>query len=196
MLKSGDWIKPTFNAELRDHKPALLYWLQALSYLAFGINEFAARFPSAVAALITVLLSYELARSMFARPPRGLLAGIVVATTPMMCGAGRFANPDALLNCFTVLTLAVFWFGVAERRWWWFVGTRRRLGFGDAGEGAGRLRAARRRLHALHPLGAAMAHGLGCPLDADRPQLRRDRRALVHPGRHGNARRISEGVFS
>ena len=35
---------------------------------------------------------------------------------PMLCGAARFANPDALLNCFTVSTLAIFWFGLAERR--------------------------------------------------------------------------------
>jgi 4-amino-4-deoxy-L-arabinose transferase-like glycosyltransferase len=38
----------------------------------------------------------------------------------MLCGAARFANPDALLNCFTVSTLAIFWFGHTARRWWWF----------------------------------------------------------------------------
>src|SRR6185503_6962568 len=58
MMESGNWIVPTFNSSLRDHKPALLYWLQILSYLLFGVNEFAARFPSALAALGTVLLSY------------------------------------------------------------------------------------------------------------------------------------------
>src|SRR5436190_24196464 len=32
MMLSGDWVVPTFNGELRDHKPALLYWLQIFSY--------------------------------------------------------------------------------------------------------------------------------------------------------------------
>lgn len=119
MMEAGNWIVPTFNGNLRVDKPALLYWLQILSCQAFGVNEFAARFPSALAAFLTVLLAYELARSMFSRTT-GLIAGVVVATTPMLCGAARFANPDALLNLFTVSTLAIFWFGWAVRRWWWF----------------------------------------------------------------------------
>jgi 4-amino-4-deoxy-L-arabinose transferase-like glycosyltransferase len=119
MMEAGNWIIPTFNSQLRVDKPALLYWLQIFSYLGFGVNEFAARFPSALAALVTVLLAYELARSMFRRTT-GLLAGVIVATTPMLCGAARFANPDSLLNCCTVLTLTVFWLGVTRRGWWWF----------------------------------------------------------------------------
>lgn len=120
MMRADNWIVPTFNAQLRVDKPALLYWLQIFSYSLFGVNEFAARFPSAIAALLTVLVTYELARSMFTRTT-GLLAGVVVASSPMLVGAARFANPDALLNCFTVLTLAIFWIGLAERRWWWFL---------------------------------------------------------------------------
>jgi 4-amino-4-deoxy-L-arabinose transferase-like glycosyltransferase len=120
MMRADNWIVPTFNGHLRVDKPALLYWLQIFSYSLFGVNEFAARFPSAFAALLTVLATYELARSMFTRTT-GLFAGIIVAATPMLVGAARFANPDALLNCATFLTLAVFWIGLAERRWWWFV---------------------------------------------------------------------------
>src|ERR1051325_11586576 len=62
MLESHNWIVPTFNGKLRVDKPALLYWLQMFAYLAFGVNEFAARLPSAMSALLTVLLCYELAR--------------------------------------------------------------------------------------------------------------------------------------
>jgi 4-amino-4-deoxy-L-arabinose transferase-like glycosyltransferase len=120
MMHADNWIVPTFNGQLRTDKPALLYWLQIYSYSLFGVNEFAARFPSALAALLTVLVTYELARSMFTRTT-GLFAGVVVAASPMLCGAARFANPDALLNCFSVLTLAVFWFGLDQRRWWWFL---------------------------------------------------------------------------
>jgi 4-amino-4-deoxy-L-arabinose transferase-like glycosyltransferase len=120
MMEADNWIVPTFNGQLYVHKPALLYWLQILSYRGFGVNEFAARFPSALAALGTVLLAYELARSMFSRTT-GLIAGVIVVSTPMMCGAARFANQDSLLNFFTVLTLTVFWMGLAERRWWWFL---------------------------------------------------------------------------
>ncbi|MEM8732847.1 MAG: hypothetical protein AAGG44_01400 [Planctomycetota bacterium] len=36
MLARGDWIVPTFNGELRDHKPILLYWGQMAGYSLFG----------------------------------------------------------------------------------------------------------------------------------------------------------------
>lgn len=120
MMQADNWIIPTFNGQLRAHKPALLYWLQIFSYMLFGVGEFAARFPSALAALVTVLATYELARSMFSRTT-GLIAGVIAAATPMLCGAARFANPDSLLNCCTVLTATTFWIGLAQRRWWWFL---------------------------------------------------------------------------
>src|SRR6516162_9594877 len=73
MLESGDWGVPTFNFKPRTSKPALLYWLQALAYQRFGVNEFSARLPSALAAAMAVLLTYELGRRMFT-PGTGLLA--------------------------------------------------------------------------------------------------------------------------
>ena len=55
----------TFNGQPRTAKPALLYWLQVASYRRLGVTEFAARLPSALAALATVLLTYELGRRAF-----------------------------------------------------------------------------------------------------------------------------------
>src|SRR5438876_5366275 len=52
MYESGNWVVPKFNFQLRDSKPALLYWLQAGCYRLFGVNEFAARFPSVLAAAL------------------------------------------------------------------------------------------------------------------------------------------------
>ena len=39
MLQRGDWMVPVFNAELRAHKPILLYWLIMSAYELFGVNE-------------------------------------------------------------------------------------------------------------------------------------------------------------
>src|SRR6266404_3220939 len=108
MLDCGNWVVPTFNYQLRVDKPALLYWLQIGAFRLFGINEFAARLPSALAALAAVLLTYELGRQMFGAAT-GLLAGLVSASTGLFCAAAHFANPDALLNAFTTLTLLFCW---------------------------------------------------------------------------------------
>jgi 4-amino-4-deoxy-L-arabinose transferase-like glycosyltransferase len=109
MLESGNWLVPMFNYELRTAKPALQYWCQVAAYRAFGVNEFAARLPSALAALLTLLATYELGRRMFGRHV-GLLAGLILASAILFCGAAHFANPDALLVAFTTLTLALFWY--------------------------------------------------------------------------------------
>jgi 4-amino-4-deoxy-L-arabinose transferase-like glycosyltransferase len=120
MRESGNWIVPTFNFELRVDKPALLYWLQIGAYSLFGVNEFAARFPSAFAALLTILWTYELGRRMF-NAVAGLLTGLMLATTILFSAAAHFANPDALLSACTVLTFLFFWNSIARGDRSWFV---------------------------------------------------------------------------
>src|SRR5262245_13370271 len=108
MLQSGNWVVPTFNYRLREDKPALLYWLQLAGYRLLGVNEWAARLPSALAALVAVLATYELGRQTFGKRA-GLLAGLILVSAPAFCGAAHFANPDALLLACTTLTLLLFW---------------------------------------------------------------------------------------
>ena len=115
MIESGNFVVPRFNFQLRDAKPALLYWLQAGSYRLLGVNEFAARLPSALAAILSALLVYELARLMFGSAA-GLLSGIVAVSSFLVCALARFANPDAILLASTCLTFLVFFAGYAPRR--------------------------------------------------------------------------------
>ena len=86
----------------------LIYWLQMVCYQAFGVNETSARLPSALAALLTILVVYELGRRMFG-VGTGLLAGLVLVGSVGLLGAAHFANPDALLVAFCTLTLALVW---------------------------------------------------------------------------------------
>src|SRR4051794_41749287 len=53
MRERGDYVIPYFNDKYRFDKPAFIYWTQIASYSVFGENDFAARFPSAVAAALT-----------------------------------------------------------------------------------------------------------------------------------------------
>ena len=62
MLQRGNYVVPYFNNRYRFDKPPLTYWCQTLSYRAFGENDFAARFPSAIAASLTALLLFAWGR--------------------------------------------------------------------------------------------------------------------------------------
>jgi|SRR5580704_965328 4-amino-4-deoxy-L-arabinose transferase-like glycosyltransferase len=120
MLESGDWIIPTFNYELRVDKPALLYWMQLGAYRLFGIDEWSARLPSALAALAAVLLTYEIARDMFDSCV-GLVAGFALSTATSFYCFAHFANPDTLLSASAALTFLVFWRGLRNQAYNWFV---------------------------------------------------------------------------
>jgi len=58
MIERADYVVPYFNNQLRLDKPPLAYWAQVASYHIFGENDFAARFPSAVAAALVALLIF------------------------------------------------------------------------------------------------------------------------------------------
>ncbi len=58
MRERGDYIVPYFNNQFRFDKPPLTYWFQVASYRLFGENDFAARFPTAIAAALVALILF------------------------------------------------------------------------------------------------------------------------------------------
>jgi 4-amino-4-deoxy-L-arabinose transferase-like glycosyltransferase len=120
MLESGNWITPYYNYEIRTAKPALLYWLQAASFWAFGVTEFAARLPAVICGLGSVWLTYELGRRMFS-PSTGLLAGLILGTCVEFCLISHAATPDPPLILFLSAVFYCYWAGSEGGRRWWFV---------------------------------------------------------------------------
>lgn len=110
MLARGDWIVPTFNGSLRDHKPILLYWGQMASYLAWGESEWTARLPSALCALLSVcavgLLASRLSGKSHGISHEGFWAAGCLATCLLFVMAGRAATPDSCLIAFSTMGIA------------------------------------------------------------------------------------------
>jgi len=108
ILQSGDWLSTTLNAVPRYDKPILIYWLQALSVKLLGLNEFALRLPSALAALAWVLAIVR-----FAAPRLGtstaVLAGWISATSLGVISMSRAATADALLNALLAMSMFELW---------------------------------------------------------------------------------------
>ena len=104
MIQRGDWVTPYFNGQIRDHKPVLLYWFMMSAYAVFGVNEFAARFWSALLGVGSVALTFDLARR-WVSPRAGLWAGIMLASCMMFPVAARAATPDSVLIFFTTAAL-------------------------------------------------------------------------------------------
>lgn len=113
MLERGDLITPTLNHVLYFEKPPLLYWINALSLKLFGLNEFAARLPSALCGLLTVLITYLVARKLYERRT-ALLAAVILGTSTGFVLQSRIILTDMLLTC--CLTAALGAFIVAAQR--------------------------------------------------------------------------------
>lgn len=126
MLVTGDWITPFFNGQTRFDKPALLYWCQAIAYAVFGVNEWAVRLPSALAAMGLVALSFYTVHWSLAKkdelapvklPTRRYLtaavAAGVMALNPQMIVWGRIGVSDMLLTGCMASALLCFFLGYA-----------------------------------------------------------------------------------
>ena len=107
MLLRGDWVTPTFNGEPFYDKPALHFWLVMLSFLAFGVNEFSARFPSALLGMGGVFLVYAWARSVYGRVS-GALSCLVLATSIEYVILSQNIVHDISLCFFVTLSLFLF----------------------------------------------------------------------------------------
>jgi len=66
MFERNDWVTPTLGGFKWFEKPALLYWLQIISYKLFGVSEFSARFGSALSGLGTIFCLWILGKSLAA----------------------------------------------------------------------------------------------------------------------------------
>jgi 4-amino-4-deoxy-L-arabinose transferase-like glycosyltransferase len=104
MLVTGDYLAPQFNFQPRAQKPPLTYYVILISYKLFGVNEFAVRFPGALAAIGVLLFSYATARSLF-NPRAALIAAAISATTARIFILARRLPIDILLLFFLTGTL-------------------------------------------------------------------------------------------
>ena len=77
-------------------KPPAALWVMDASARLFGVNAWSLLVPQALEGVATVWVLYAAIKRWFG-PVAGLLAGAVVAATPVAALMFRFNNPDALL---------------------------------------------------------------------------------------------------
>jgi 4-amino-4-deoxy-L-arabinose transferase-like glycosyltransferase len=120
MVASGDWILPRLYEVPYFEKPALTYWLGAAAQAAFGDSWHAVHLPAGLAALVSLLCTWGLARLV-----RGggfpLGAGLVLLASGMFLGMATTLTTDPILAA----ALAVAWLCYARHdrapagRWIW-----------------------------------------------------------------------------
>ncbi|MCU1575889.1 MAG: seryl-tRNA synthetase, partial [Leifsonia sp.] len=116
------------NSITVDKPPASL-WIMELSVRAFGLSSWSILVPEAILGVITVALVYNIVRRHYSAPT-ALLAGGVLATTPVAALMFRYNNPDALLLLLLTLATYLTLRGIESGRMRWVIWAGVAVGFG------------------------------------------------------------------
>jgi 4-amino-4-deoxy-L-arabinose transferase-like glycosyltransferase len=94
MFQSGDWIAPRRMGVVWVDYPPMIYWIGVLSSHLFGeMTAFTLRFPNAILAVLTVLLTCATA-SRWYDAKTGLWAGFALLTSLMFVYEANSYRPD------------------------------------------------------------------------------------------------------
>lgn len=112
MFQRDNWVVPWFNGQMFPEKPPLMFWTMIAGFELFGVNEFGARFFSAVFGIATALAAFHLGRILCSARV-GLWTGLITASTIIFTVSARAATVDSALTLTT--TLAFLLFVIARR---------------------------------------------------------------------------------
>jgi 4-amino-4-deoxy-L-arabinose transferase-like glycosyltransferase len=111
MLQNSDYINLDYagQPDTWNAKPPLVIWLIAASYKLFGFNEFALRFPAALATFLSILVLYHL-MILYTKRSLVFFTCIILLTADGLIGdhVGRTGDFDAPLLLFLLLSIFHF----------------------------------------------------------------------------------------
>ena len=99
MLVTGDWVTPRYNGYQYFEKPPLQVWATASAFKLFGVGEWQARLWTALTGFLTIIAIGFTGAKIYGQRA-GLLAGIVLASSPMWIIGGHVNSLDMGLSAF------------------------------------------------------------------------------------------------
>jgi 4-amino-4-deoxy-L-arabinose transferase-like glycosyltransferase len=123
MFVSGDYVTLHINGVRYLEKAPLPYWMVAICYRIFGVNEFASRLPMALSVLLLGVLAVVWGRRAFGERA-GIYAGLMVYTSAGVFLFTRVLIPDVLLSLLIAASLYFFLTALESdgRIWRWYAG--------------------------------------------------------------------------
>lgn len=122
MFVTGDYVTLRINGVRYLEKAPLPYWLVAISYHIFGVNEFATRLPMVISILLLGILAVVWGYRAFGERA-GIYAGLFVYAAAGVFLFTRILIPDVLLSLLIAAALYFFLTGMEDRTAWrWYAG--------------------------------------------------------------------------
>jgi 4-amino-4-deoxy-L-arabinose transferase-like glycosyltransferase len=123
MVATGDFVTLHVNGVRYLEKAPLPYWLVAVSYEIFGVNEFSTRLPMVLSVMLLGVLGFVWARRAFGEQT-GIYAALFVYTCAGVYLFTRILIPEVLLSLLIAAALYFFLTALepAGESWRWYVG--------------------------------------------------------------------------
>lgn len=112
----GDFL-PLNPRGFGDYKPSVFMYLLVPSIAVFGLSEFAVRFPSAIAGILTVWIIFFLIKDLFQNKNLGLIVSFLMATSPWHIYYSRLGWESNVGLMFFCLGIWIF-LRSAEKQFW------------------------------------------------------------------------------
>jgi len=117
IARTGNWILPLRNGETIPSKPPLFHWAGVtVARLTGGVSEWSVRFPNALFSALSVALTCLLGCRLSGREV-GVLAGLLLLTTPAVVEMAREGWVDPALSFFVLAALTSFSSMYENERW-------------------------------------------------------------------------------
>jgi 4-amino-4-deoxy-L-arabinose transferase-like glycosyltransferase len=114
MTAHDPWVVHYGGAPAYDNPP-MHFWIMSLAFKVFGVNEFGARFSSAVFVLLIIILGYRMAALAFRDEWAGFFAAAALVTTNFLIRHAFRGMLDVTLVFFEMLSLYLFMLGLRNK---------------------------------------------------------------------------------
>lgn len=115
LVAAGNWLVPLLDGQPYIDKPVLFHWLQGASMALLGTSEFAARLPSAIAALALIGITRWVGTAVF-DPAVGRWGAIMFATIPATFALAGIGLLDMVFTAFLFGSVGCLFVAGRDRR--------------------------------------------------------------------------------